>query len=371
LVNGFFVASTGQHVGKTTACLGLVSGLKKRFKSVGFMKPVGQEQAETDSGLHVDKDVILFKDHFQIKASYEEMSPVLFPPGFTRDYLDGKIDERLLASKILSCYEKIRSQHTCMVVEGTGHIGVGSIIQLNNAQVASLLKLPVVLVASGGLGSSFDAAALNQVMCQKHGVQIKGVILNRVLPDKREMIIHYMTKALQRWNIPVIGCIPFDPFLSNPTMKDFEQLFQTTLLTGEEHRLRHFMQTRLIATSVETYQNLIAPSQLIITPAAREDVILATLAKHWEMKLSPIDKDLKAGIILTGDTPPQESIIEQLKEAHIPMLYAPLNTYMAMKMITSYTAKIRKEDLPKIQEAIEIVESHIDFDTLLERVLAD
>jgi len=47
------------------------------------------------------------------------------------------------------------------------------------------------------------------------------------------------------------------------------------------------------------------------------------------------------------------------------MLYAPVSSYRAMEMITSYTVKIRKEDKEKINEAVEVVESHIDFDLLL------
>jgi len=354
MLKNCFVASTGQHVGKTTACLGLLSGLKKRFNRVGFMKPVGQEQIETECGYHVDKDVVLFKDHFELTTPYEIMSPVLFPQGFTRAFLDGKIDEEALRNKITTCYKTISLEHDFTLIEGTGHTGVGSIANLNNAQVAALLNVPMVIVAPGGLGSTFDELELNKALCEKYGVRVAGVILNRVLPDKREMIVHYMTKSLARWNIPLIGCIPYDPFLSNPSMKDFEQLFKTTLLSGEKYRLRHFKFTRLIATSVEIYQDLIDKSQLIITPANREDIILATLSKHLE-------DDLDAGMILTGDIPPRSSIVEQIRRAEIPMLYAPVNSYTAMKMITSYTAKIRKEDLPKVKEAIDVVESHIDF----------
>lgn len=364
LKNALFIASTGQHVGKTTACLGLLSGLQKQYARVGFMKPIGQEHVETTTGLRVDKDVVLFKEHFHLKSSYEEMSPVLFPPGFTRDYLDGKIDRDALAQKIQRAFDHISSENDFMIIEGTGNTGVGSIINLNNAQVAALLDVPVILVASGGLGSAFDELALNKNMCESHGVKVVGVILNRVLPDKREMIIHYITKALERWNIPLIGCIPFDPFLSNPSMKDFEQLFQTSLLTGEEHRMRHFKQTRLVATSVDTYSDLIVPSQLIITPSNREDIILATLTKHWDMKIANPSDDLEAGMILTGDHPPKQSIVEQIRRANIPMLFAPVHSYTAMKMITSFTAKIRNEDVEKVQEAIDVVESHINFDKM-------
>jgi len=367
-MKAFFVAATGQNVGKTTTCLGLLAGLKKRVKAVSFLKPVGQEHIETETGLHVDKDVVLFKSHFKLQDPYEEMSPVLFPRGFTRDYLDGKVDHSDLVQKITHSFTSITSRNTITVIEGTGHTGVGSIVNLNNAQVAAHLKCPVIMIASGGLGSSFDELTLNHTQCEKYGVKVAGVILNRVLDDKREMILDYIPKALKRWNVPLLGCIPFNAFLSMPTMHDFELLFQTELLTGPEYRLRHFQHIGLVATSVEMYRTVIIPNQLIITPAGRDDIILATLTRFWDLKISHPDDDLATGIILTGKTPPKDSIIEQIRRAKIPMLYAPVNSFVAMKMINNYTAKIRKEDTAKIEEAIKVVESHIDFDRLMQAI---
>jgi phosphate acetyltransferase len=361
---GIFVASTGQHVGKTTSCLGLFSGLSKRFKRIGYMKPVGQEQVETAKGAKVDKDVLVFKEHFALKDPSEHMSPVLVPSGFTRDYLDGKIKESSLSEKIEKSFAKLQDKNDFLVVEGTGHCGVGSIINLNNAQVASLLNLPVLLLSSGGLGSSFDELSLNKTLCDKYGVQILGVLLNRVYPEKKEMIERYMSKALKRWDLPLLGCIPFDPFLSYPTMKDFEGLFQTELLTGKKHRLRHFENIRLVATSVETYREMVVKDQLIITPSNREDIILATLTKHWDYKIGHPHDDLEAGMILTGDYPPRHYIIQEIKKADIPMLYIPFHSHTAMQMISSFTSKIRNEDVEKVREAVDVVESHIDFDLL-------
>lgn len=359
-----FVAATGQNVGKTTACLGLVSGLKKRYPSVGFMKPVGQEHVETENNLHVDKDVVLFKNWFHLKDAYEDMSPVLFPKGFTRDFLDGKIEHQSLTNKIASSFERISKKNAITVVEGTGHTGVGSIVNLNNAQVASLLGLEMILTASGGLGSSFDELALNIAQCEKYGVAIAGVILNRVLIEKRDMVREYMLKALKRWNIPLLGIIPYNDFLSNPTMEDFELLFQAKLLSGTASRMQHFEEIRLVASSVDHFRNITHPNTLIITPASREDIILATLTRYWDYKISMPEEDLGAGMILTGSKPPKEYIIEQLKKADLPALYVPISSFMAMKMITSHTTKIRKKDAAKIQEAIRTVESHIDFPQL-------
>ena len=360
----FFVAATGQHVGKTTTCLGLVSGLMKRHKKVGFIKPIGQEHVEIDTGIHVDKDVVLFKDHFNLDEKEEVMSPVLFPRGFTRDFIDGKVSEEELSERIQNSFNEIHKKSQGIVVEGTGHVGVGSIVNLSNAKVASMLGLDMILIASGGLGSSFDALAVNKALCDAHGVNIAGVILNRVHADKREMVLSYMERALSRFDIPILGCIPFDPFLSNPTMQDFELLFKATLLSGEDHHMRHFRHMRLVATSLKNYRELILPNQLIITPANREDIILATLTKHWDVKIANPNDDLSVGMILTGNVPPRQTILEALKKANIPMLYAPVSSYKAMEMITSYTVKIRKEDKEKIVEAVELVESHIDFDKL-------
>jgi hypothetical protein len=46
------------------------------------------------------------------------------------------------------------------------------------------------------------------------------------------------------------------------------------------------------------------------------------------------------------------------------MLYAPLSSFVVMKMINTYTTKIRKDDTAKIEEAIKVVEKHVDFEKL-------
>jgi phosphate acetyltransferase len=345
-----FIAATGQNVGKTTICLGLISGLKKKFPRLGFMKPVGQQFVTLADGTIVDKDVILFKEYFHLVESYEHMSPMIVGPGFTKDFLDGKKDISSLRKKITTSFEII-SQNDFTIVEGTGHVGVGSLLQLNNADVAALLGLEMILIAQGGIGSSFDELALNRALCEHKGVKIKGVILNRVKAEKREKVIAYMGKALKQWDIPLLGCIPYNQYLNTPSVADFENLFNTRLLSGEEYHYRHFETIRLVATSVETFKEKIPSNQLIVTPATREDIVFALIENASEH-----------GLILTGRYPPASKMIEALKRAKIPSLYAPLSSYNAMKMITGYTAKTTVEDVSKVKKAIGLVESHVNLE---------
>mmetsp|Transcript_332 Transcript_332/g.312 ORF Transcript_332/g.312 Transcript_332/m.312 type:complete len:210 (+) Transcript_332:134-763(+) len=186
---GVMVAATKQHVGKTTSCLAIMSGLRKRMKPIGFLKPVGQTHVTVQGGLRVDKDVKLFKEYFNIDScEYVDMSPVVIPSGYTRDFLDGLITEEQQVESIKSAFANIDRQNEFTVVEGTGHCGVGSIVNLDNARVASLLGLDMVLIVNGGLGSAFDELALNRLMCKQHDVRIRGVIVNKVKPNKLGMV---------------------------------------------------------------------------------------------------------------------------------------------------------------------------------------
>lgn len=354
-----FVAATGQNVGKTTICLGMIAALRKKFPTLGFMKPVGQQHVKVGDHLLVDKDVVLFKEHFGLTAEYKDMSPVIFPRGFTRDFLDEKVNLDTLKHNIACAFSTISEANAFTIVEGTGHVGVGSIVTLNNAQVAASLGLDMVIIAKGGLGSTYDELALNKSLCDHYGVKIAGVILNRVIPDKREMIETYIQKALKRWNIPLIGTIPFDKLLGTPTMEDFETLFKTKLISGHDFHYQHYETTRLVATSVDTFKEGLFPNQLIVTPATREDIIGCVIETRQTQKAQP-----EQGLILTGRHPPTPAITEQLKNVGIPCLYAALASYDAMKMITSFIAKIRKEDISKVEKAIELVESHLNFNLL-------
>lgn len=360
--NGLFIAATGQNIGKTTVCLGLISGLLKRIGKIGFIKPVGQEHVTFDN-IRVDKDVVLFKDHFNLPANIESMSPVIFDRDFTRNYLDGKIPLDPLKEKINSSYNYLQENNDFVIVEGTGHVGVGSIADLNNAIVCKQLGLDAILIAEGGLGSSFDRLTLNKDQFEKYGVKVKGVILNKVVPEKIEMVESYMKKALLKWNIPLLGVIPYNRFLSTPSMRDFELLFDTKVFSGKEYLMEHFKKFILVACSDIRYEQLIQKEQLIITPASREDIILATLSHYWDQKIGNIP--FKTGMILTGTVGPTLSIVEQLRKAHIPALYIPQASYKVMQKITKHIAKIQKEDTEKIEAAKKEVETHLNFEKIL------
>ena len=155
-----FVAATRQHVGKTTVSLALMSGLQKRFNKVGFLKPVGQQHLpvrdESGNQLRVDKDVQVMKEYFKLDhVPYSAMSPVIIPSGYTARYIDGEVSNEAQCAAIRRAHETISSGSDVVLAEGTGHVGVGSVVEVSNARAAAMMGAEVVLVANGGIGKAF------------------------------------------------------------------------------------------------------------------------------------------------------------------------------------------------------------------------
>lgn len=360
-----FIAATGQHVGKTTTSLGIFSGLLKRFKKVGFLKPVGQRYVQAENDWKIDKDVELFRKHFDLQTEAPQMSPVLLPKGFTRKYLDGELKQSNLEHKIFRSFEKISQENDYCLVEGTGHLGVGSIAGLNNAYVAKLLGLDVIIVAPGGIGSSFDELVLNITLCEKYDVKIRGVILNKVIEEKMADIEHYMAKALKQLNIPLIGAVPFQKLLSAPSFYDLAQIFKTNALSGQENPNLHFLDLHFISMqSSERYHGLGQKNLLIVTHCSRKDILEAFIEKN----LKRIEKDpqngCQEGLLITGGTMEENALFDKAKAAKLPIINVKENAYQAMERVSQHIGKLRNEDPIKITRAIDLVESHLNFDLI-------
>ena len=74
------------------------------------------------------------------------MSPVVVGSGYTRAFIDCKVSQATQDAAVMSAFENVGEGCDTVVIEGTGHTGVGSIIGLNNARVASLLGADCILV---------------------------------------------------------------------------------------------------------------------------------------------------------------------------------------------------------------------------------
>jgi len=226
-----FIAATKQNDGKTTASLGLISNFQAKFKRIGFIKPIGQRYLE-EEGQKIDEDSLLIEEVCGIKCGLKDMSPIAVEKGFTERYI-AKPDKNSISAQIRQAFDRVSKKQDLIVIEGTGHAGVGSVFDHSNAYVAKLLGSKVIIISSGGVGRPIDEIIINKALFDKMGVKVLGVIVNKVLPNKFEKINQLVRKGLKRLGVNVLGVIPFDPTLSYPTIEQILEETDFELLSGK------------------------------------------------------------------------------------------------------------------------------------------
>jgi BioD-like phosphotransacetylase family protein len=356
-----FVAATRMNDGKTTVCLGLFAALQHLFPRVGFIKPIGQRYVEVE-GLKVDEDSYLLDVIYQVHVPIESMSPITIDPTFTRRFLDHPdVTYAPLVDRICRAFDRVSWEKDFTLIEGTGHAGVGSVFELSNARVAKILDAKVILVCPGGIGRPIDEIALNKALFDREGVDIIGVILNKVEADKIPQIAHYAGLGLARLGVPLLGVLPVQQMLSAPNLLQVAEEIGGRWLngraTGAQERILRVVVGAMMAKGIIDH---LQAGNLVITPGDRDDVILAAMTATGIAGTKAI-----AGIILTNDILPHPKLLELVAQTDIPVIAARDDAYAITSKINNMTVKTQPQDTDKIPIIKQLITEHIDLERLL------
>jgi len=358
-----FIAATKQNDGKTTVSLGIIRNLQQKFGKVGFIKPIGQRYLEED-GLRIDEDSILIEKVCGIKSGLKDMSPIAVEKGFTEKYIT-KPDKRNISNQIQDAFRRISKNQELVVIEGTGHAGVGSVFDHSNATVAKLLGAKVIIISSGGVGRPIDEIILNKALFEKEGVKVLGVIVNKVLPNKFEKINRLVRKGLERKGIQVLGVLPYDAMLARPTIEQILEETDFEVLCGGEYLERSVAKVIVAAMEPRDASRYIIEDSLMITPGDRQDMINIALNCFRDSA----SKKLKiCGLVLTCGIVPDEPLMELLAKAQIPVLLAKSDTYDVATCVHDITVKIRPCDKEKILAVEKLIKENVDFKRILKGI---
>jgi hypothetical protein len=353
-----YVAATRQNDGKTTISIGLLQAFSQIYDNVGFIKPVGQQSVLVGDE-RIDKDTYLISDICNIRDNLKMMSPIAVPKGFTEDYiLNRNIKKDMLKNKLMTAYEHIKRGKDYVVIEGTGHAGVGSIFDFNNARVASLLGSRVIIVSKGGLGKPIDEIYMSKTLFEKEGVEVMGVIMNQVIEEKYEKIKQLATKSLESMGLKLLGTIPQQEILSAPTMAQIREHLNAELINGQ-YLYENIFQVVVGAMTAHHALNFMKKGTLLITPGDREDLILASLSAGI---IGDNDEDCISGIILTEGVMPHKNIFKLLQKTRIPVIIVNEGTYQTASKVHDLLVKITPQDKKKIELAKELVSRYVDID---------
>ena len=292
-----YVAATSQHVGKTTSTLGLLHALKSMGVNVGYSKPVGQQFIEVGPS-RADKDALLFASSMEFELVPELHSPVILGKGATTAFLDNPTQFNF-SNRILKSSKILEQKHSVVVYEGTGHPGVGSVVNLSNARVAQLLNAGLIMVVEAGIGNCIDRLDLCLSVFDQKQIPIVGVIVNKCLPNKIEKVQHYVGGVLKEDMLDnrVKGIIAG----SLIDLKEVKEDFVNQLLVVSINRLKEAIKK------------------------------LGQVGRIMEGNSSPL-----SGVLLTGNGDLDDDSLEYFKKHRVPVLRAKIDTYEAVIKIFNF-----------------------------------
>ena len=161
-----FIGGDKSHVGKSSVTLGLLSTLLSYLspQEIAYVKPATQCE-----GLQL---VTVFCESVGIECV--PVGPIVYYAGFTRAFLakelgqgGGPTDTQTLLADCSSLCDRLAATTThrrkVLVVDGVGHVAVGSITGTCNATVASACKCDgAIIVCPPGVGAAVDSFNLSR-----------------------------------------------------------------------------------------------------------------------------------------------------------------------------------------------------------------
>jgi hypothetical protein len=352
-----FIAATRQNEGKTTTSLGLLAALQQFYPRIGYIKPVGQRFVEIEEQ-KIDEDTVLMDQVYQLNCPLLDMSPIAVEPDFTRKYLQSSNNEALV-KKIAKAFDRVAWEKDFVLCEGSGHAGVGSVFDLSNAQVAQILGAKVIIISQGGIGKPIDEVYLNQAVFEREGVEVIGVILNKVTPDKIDYITEFARRGLKRKGLELLGVLPHRHILSRPTMAAIKEELKAKALNDSSEFNNMVINTVVGAMSAQNAEEHFKRGTLVITPGDREDIILAAAqaAAEPSRRLS--------GMVLTEKIKPGNSTLKVIEKLPYPVLLAVDDSYEVASQVHNLSVKTRPADTEKISVIRDLIGANVDVSKIL------
>jgi BioD-like phosphotransacetylase family protein len=355
-----FIAATRQNEGKTTTSLGLLAALQKFYPRIGYIKPVGQRFVEIEEQ-KIDEDTVLMDRVYSLNCPLVDMSPIAVEPDFTRKYLQSSNNDALV-KKITKAFDRVAWEKDFVLCEGSGHAGVGSVFDLSNAQVAKILGAKVIIISQGGIGKPIDEIYLNQAVFEKEGVEIIGVILNKVTSDKMDYITEFARRGLRRKGLELLGVLPHRGILSSPTIESIQEDLKAERLNTGGQPNTIVASVVIGAMGAQHAISLFKPGCLVITPGDREDVLMAAAVVATE------PNQHLSGIVLTENLRPNPAVMRIIEKASFPVLLAAEDSYEVASRVHNLIIKTRPGDTEKISIIRDIIAENVDVDKILRAI---
>lgn|GEM_PF-801315 len=364
--NGIYIAGAEQHAGKTFLTIGLIAGLKERLeRGSGYLKPMGQKQKE-QNGKSIGEDSYLVNEMLKLGMDLSDSAPFATGSGAAARFL-ATGEPRHILRGIQRAYQRLSAAFDFLVVEGTGHPGVGSVFGLSNGVIARQLRIPVLLVLDGGVGSTVDRYTLCSSVFEKNRVPILGVVLNRILPGKVDKIKELVGPWFEARGIPVFGYIPYQKKITYPSLRGLtaDLCLTPQYKHGGNPQVSGFVTGagRSDEVGEKIREN---PASALIISARRLNLAEMAIARRLGGDLD----DAPGAMVLCGTDRLPAWLVKGCRSVSLPLYSSTDSLDQVVKRLYRKVFKLGVEETLKGREIIQLVREHVDIEGIYQAVRA-
>ena len=211
---GLFITGTDTGVGKTFVACGLAALLRDLGYRVGVMKPAETGCAEKDGELFAE-DAVRLKEASGCGVPLEKICPYQLREPLAPSIAAERAGVRIDIDHLLAVYNEISAQHDMTLVEGAGGLMAPLLPSFTYADLARVLKLPLIVVAANKLGViNHLLLTLEHANCK--GLRVLGYVLNQI---ESPLSLAAETNREVLANLSAAPCLAELPFLENMEAK--------------------------------------------------------------------------------------------------------------------------------------------------------
>ena len=204
---GIFITGTDTGVGKTLVACGLAALLRESGYKVGAMKPAETGCEEKDGKLF-PQDAHYLKEASGCVEPLERICPYSLRTPLAPSVAAEREGVKIDIDRIAKLYTEISSAHDITIVEGAGGLLVPILPHYTYADLAKLLKLPVLVVAANRLGAiNHLLLTLEHAACRS--LSVLGYVLNQVTRESSLATETNRDALLSMTAVPCVGEIPY------------------------------------------------------------------------------------------------------------------------------------------------------------------
>ena len=177
---GYFVTATGTDVGKTFVTALLVKKWRDLGIDAGYYK-AALSGAELRDGKWVAGDADYVKRTAGLSDSQEQLVSYVYKEAVSPHLAARKEGNPVELSKVREDFEAACARHKFIFAEGSG--GIICPIRYDSEKIflvdiIKTLNLPLLVVTTAALGS-INACVLTVEYARAHGLEVRGIIVNR------------------------------------------------------------------------------------------------------------------------------------------------------------------------------------------------